>query len=96
MNNLIGKVLTKDLFKAQRLNDCCIYCLHQARNAYIDGKFKEADTLIKDYRNSKRDLDILMQQKEEHDRIRDLVSSLQGKGINITIVQNLVVKGQGR
>jgi hypothetical protein len=89
--SIINKVMPGDQLEAERLDACCQYCLIQAREAYKKGYYNHADLLVEDYRKAKRDLDKLVQAKQENDQLKQLVRTLQGRdGVNLTIIQKVI------
>jgi hypothetical protein len=79
-------VLPQDRQLAEKLWGCgCIY-LDRARVAWVNTRFDEAERWIKEFQGCKRDLDELVQKKEEHDQLVQLVETMKERGIDIMIV----------
>lgn len=85
-------VLREDKELANELVQCCDYSLFRARTAFLDrsfdihGRLAEAERWMTEFKRCKRDLDELVQKKEEHDRLVEIVETMREKGIDIAIV----------
>ncbi|WP_199426266.1 hypothetical protein [Thermaerobacillus caldiproteolyticus] len=79
-------VLPQDRELAEKIWGCgCIY-LNQARVEWVNNRLDEAERWVKEFLRYKRDLDKLVQKKEEHDQLVQLVETMKERGIDIMLV----------
>jgi glycine/D-amino acid oxidase-like deaminating enzyme len=79
-------VLPQDEKLAEKLWECgCIY-LDRARVAWVSARFDDAERWMTEFQRCKRDLDELVQKKEEHDQLAQLVETMKERGMDIMIV----------
>lgn len=79
-------VLPGDLQHANELLGCCDYCLARARVAQFGRDLNEAEKWVKEFLRCKRDLDKLIERKQEHDKLVQIVEEMQRNGIDVSIV----------
>lgn len=79
-------VLPGDMQRAAQLLDCCDYCLARARVAQFGRDLNEAERWVKEFLRCKRDLDKLIERKQEHDKLVRLIEEMQRNGIDVSIV----------
>ncbi|MDC7726404.1 hypothetical protein [Bacillus cereus] len=85
-NRLFDLVLPGDFAFANELHNCMVTCVHNMFNA---GSLGEVDHWEKELNRCAKEFKILRDTKEEHDiskSYRVVVKSLQGQGINSSLV----------
>ncbi|EKN67844.1 hypothetical protein P9E76_01710 [Schinkia azotoformans] len=88
--NIHNKVLPADRNLAYQLEECSIACL---RNAYVyrmTGDRETAARWMEEARRCERDLDKLIQKKQERDRLEEVVKDLKARGILCEIVRRSI------
>lgn len=79
-------VLPQDRQLAEKLWECsCIY-LDRARVEWIRNRRDEAERWVKEFLRCKRDLDKLIERKQEHDKLVQIAEEMQRHGIDVSIV----------
>lgn len=79
-------LLPGDLEHGNSLLEHCKFYLSRAYLELEHGDVQSADRWIEEYRRCRRELEELLRRKEEHDRLVELIATLQERGINITTI----------
>ncbi|NNU85319.1 hypothetical protein ETC05_16395 [Geobacillus sp. BMUD] len=79
-------VLPGDMKLATQLLDCCDYATFRARTAMYSNDLAEAERWAKEFLRCKRDLDKIIERKQEHDKLVRLIEEMQRNGIDVSIV----------
>ncbi|GMR66884.1 hypothetical protein [Bacillus sp. MN7755] len=85
-NSLFDLVLPGDFAFANELHNCMVTCIHNMFNA---GSLDEANHWEKELNRCAKEFKSLRNEKEDHDvskSYRVVVKSLQGQGINASVV----------
>ncbi|MBW7642588.1 hypothetical protein K1I45_05880 [Geobacillus thermoleovorans] len=83
-------VLPGDMKLAAQLLDCCDYATFRARTAMYSNDLAEAERWCKEFLRCKRDLDKLIERKQEHDKLIRLIEEMQRHGIDVSIVARVI------
>jgi hypothetical protein len=86
-------VLEQDKKLAEKIWEFGCTCIDKARVEYINNRLDAAEQWAKEFLRCKKDLDELVQKKEEHDQLVQLVETMKERGIDIMIV---IRKGNGQ
>jgi hypothetical protein len=79
-------VLPQDKERALQIYRCCSLYLDRARFELQCYNFDAAEYWVREFEKCKRDLDELIKQKEEHDKLIQVVELVKEKGIDIAII----------
>lgn len=79
-------VLPGDIEHGASLLEHCKFYVSRAYMELQQGDVDAADRWIEEYRRCRRELEELLRRKEEHDRLVELIATLQERGINITAI----------
>ncbi|MDZ7370228.1 MAG: hypothetical protein ONB12_03555 [candidate division KSB1 bacterium] len=79
-------VLPGDMEHGSRLLEHCKFYLSRAYLELEHGDLQSAGRWVEEYQRCRRELDELLRRKEEHDRLVELIATLQERGINITTI----------
>lgn len=78
--------LPSDMERGASLLEHCKFYVSRAYLELEHGDLQAADSWIEEYRRCRRELEELLRRKEEHDRLVELIATLQERGINITTI----------